>query len=152
MRHLALIVLVALFVGIGIAHADSMVQQDSNMGFLHFATCTFVISPFSNAFTDILATGPASVTTYIASFPNGQYCVLPQYCRGFQLTAFNGDMIVGDPTDIATGGLYVGVLIASGTSMKWESRNAEQHRGMRMRIYMNGTTSGTLAICGWGGQ
>ena len=75
--------------------------------------------------------------------------MLPARTRGFTVTAFGGDMIIGEPETLATGAVYVGTKIASGTAFKWESLSPDQ-RTIKFGIKMNGSAAGTATFCAWG--
>jgi hypothetical protein len=143
MKRLLSVILMSLLLAVTAVYAE---QPDINSGFLKLATATVTISP--GAVTDLLFTEPSSSTTWLAANPGGQWILLPSRCRGFQINAFGGDMIIGHPEQIATGTIYVGVKIASGTSMKWENLSPDQSV-IKFRIYMNGT-AGTATLAAWG--
>lgn len=143
MKRLWSVIILSLLMAGTVVYAE---QPDINSGFLKLATATVTISP--SAVTDLLFAAPSSPTAWLAANPGGQWILLPNRCRGFQINAFGGDMIIGHPDQIATGTVYVGVKIASGTSMKWESLSPDQSV-IKFRIYMSGT-AGTATLAAWG--
>ena len=143
MQRILSVMLISLLMAGTVVYAE---QPDINSGFLKLATATVTISP--DVVTDLLFTEPSSNTAWLAANPGGQWILLPNRCRGFQVNAFGGDMIVGHPEQVATGAVYVGVKIASGTSMKWENLSPDQSV-IKFRIYMNGT-AGTATLAAWG--
>ena len=139
----AILVLVA-----ATSFADTAVQVDQNAGFLDLATATFAIS--SQYVTDVFKEGaqPGSYTTWVASFPSGQWLVVPDRTRGILINAFHGDIIVGSREDIATGAIYVGYKIASGSWAKFEGLDSNQ-RKVNLRIYSNSATNSSATILAW---
>jgi len=116
------------------AHAQYLpagaVQTDQNTGYMDITGATSASMTIS-----LPATSITDVGAYI-----------PIGCVGFKLTAFGGDVICNDDGPLATGSIYVGDKIASGSFMKWESKKAGS-----MNIYAapNGTSPATLTMTVW---
>jgi hypothetical protein len=143
---IALLLILACMVS-SVGYADSAVQQDQNYGYLKLATSSFTIS--STTASIILTTAPSSSTVFLAQYPGGQWILLPARTRGFTITAFGGDMIIGEPDTMSIAAKYVGTKIASGTTFKWESLSPDQ-RTIKFKIMMHGTADGTATFCAWG--
>lgn len=141
------LLMIALVLWGSFLFAETAIQQDQNGGFMSLGTAkSFTIYPAT--FTDLLCAAPGNVASWTAANPTGQYVVIPERCKGFVLSVYGTDMVVGDPTDISTGTTPVGILVKDGGTFKWESKNPDQ-KVFRMRIYSN-NTSGTVTVVGWG--
>lgn len=71
------------------------VQTDQNWGYLDLATHSVTIA--------------ADETLNMKE-------ILPYYAKGFKFNLFGGDVLVCSPDNISTGSLYLGDLVASGTT------------------------------------
>lgn len=142
-RLLWAVLVVALFVTPVFALSD----EEQNAGFVPF-TGSVTLTVRSDAPTYIYREAPASSTTWVANHPNSSYVVLPPGCRGFQVNAFANDIIVNHPNNIATGAVYVGKKIASGSYLEWRELDLDQ-RTLGFALLSNSTTNATMTICGW---
>lgn len=121
-------------------------DEEQNAGYLHFTTAIYTIRP--DAITYIYREAPASDTTWLAGHPNCQYIVLPKVCRGFSISAFGGDLLLGHPSDLATGTVYVGTKIAENSSLKWEDLDLDQ-KTVVFGLIANEASTATATFCGW---
>ena len=141
-RFLLALLAVTLFVSPGYC----VDPEEQNAGFLDFAATVHTIRP--DAITYIYREAPASDTTWLAEHPNCSYIVLPRMCTGFRLNVASNDVIIGHPSDLATGDAFVGIKIAAGSSLDWENLDIDQ-RAIYFGMLSNGTDNATATICGW---
>ena len=98
---------------------------DLNAGFLNTSTPTFTVG----------MTTKADIGTN-----------LPQKTVGFRAHAYNGAMVLGPSTSLATSPFIVGVEIASGSYVDWTGIASSSPNIKALST----TGTGTVTICPWG--
>lgn len=131
-KYFYLVVILLLVAGSASAQyrPDLAVQTDRNTGYMDITGATsasFTISLPADAITDI-----------------GAY--VPVGCKGFAVHAWGSDIILNDDGQLATGSIYVGDKIASGSSMKWEGKKAG---AVNLHGAPNGTSAATVTLTLW---
>ena len=133
MKKITLLVICLFLVGVSASAQfiqDQAVQTDQNAGYM-----------------DVDGATPASFSVYLAPDTITDIgAVIPVGAKGVNIYAFNGDVIVNDNDCLATGAIFVGDKIASGSSMKFSGKKAG---AFNLYGAPNGTSAATVTITLW---
>lgn len=85
-----------------------------SISFAQFKTPNSVQTDQNNGYIDLTA---ASTSVSLAADETlNLNTILPRNTKGFKFNVFNGDVIVCGPDQVSTGTMYIGDLVASGTT------------------------------------
>lgn len=130
----------------GSVFAETAVQTDQNWGYRDFATTTFTLNVASSVF--ILGVAPGNVASWTAANPDSTFCVLPRGCKGFSFNATGSEVIVGHPSDVASGAYPVGTRVPNGSLFQWSGRNPDQST-LSFKVINNGGSTAYIMFSGW---
>ena len=106
--------------------ADPGVQTDKNIGFIDVATPSFDVGP--------------TVQVNVGA-------LLPYNTKGFTLYSYGGPVVLGPTTDLASGTVPTGLVIASGSYITWSGLDVTTTKNIY--AISNSTATATCKLLCW---